>query len=197
MTHQRGIVAEWTDDRGFGFITPSDGGARAFVHVSAFPRGQRPAVGDRVTYVLGTDERGRPRASAVRYLASSRSRRTGARGRRAAYAATSVFAALLAGLAILDRVPGILVAAYAVLSVVAIVMYRLDKTAALRGEWRISESSLHLVALVGGWPGAMVARPLLMHKTTKQPFRTIFWCTVVINCAALAWFLVEVPVTLD
>ena len=103
---------------------------------------------------------------------------------------------LLAGVAMLDRVPVLLVAVYGGLSVVAIVMYRLDKTAAMQGTWRVSEESLHLIAVLGGWPGAMLARPVLRHKTTKQPFRTIFWCTVVANCSALAWFVVSVPVDL-
>ena len=42
-----------------------------------------------------------------------------------------------------------------------------------------------LAALVAG---ALVARQVFRHKTTKQPFRTILWGTVVTNCAALVWF---------
>ena len=196
MARQQGILGDWNDDRGFGFITPVNGGARVFVHVSAFPRGQRPALHDRLTYTASLDERHRLRASDVRYLAPSRRRRTGARGLPAALVITGVFAVLLAGLAMVNRVPMLLVAAYGGLSVVAIVMYRLDKTAAVQGTWRISEATLHLVALLGGWPGAMLARPVLRHKTTKQPFRTIFWCTVIANCVALAWFVREMPVNL-
>lgn len=197
MARQQGILGDWNDDRGFGFITPVNGGARVFVHVSAFPRGQRPALHDRVTYMAHVDERNRLRASDVLYLDRARSRRTGARGLPAALAITSVFAVLLAGVAMVNRVPVLLVAAYGGMSVVAIVMYRLDKTAAVQGTWRISEATLHLVALLGGWPGAMLARPVLRHKTTKQPFRTIFWFTVVANCVALVWFVVSVPVELD
>jgi cold shock CspA family protein len=40
---QRGVLEDWNDARGFGFITPAGGGSRVFVHVSAFPRGPRPA----------------------------------------------------------------------------------------------------------------------------------------------------------
>ena len=50
--------------------------------------------------------------------------------------------------------------------------------------------------LVGGWPGALVARRVFRHKTTKQPFRTIFWVTVIANCVALAWFVAAAPLTL-
>jgi uncharacterized membrane protein YsdA (DUF1294 family) len=49
--------------------------------------------------------------------------------------------------------------------------YAADKSAAEQGRWRTSESTLHAVALVGGWPGALVARRVFRHKTRKQPFR--------------------------
>ncbi|AQX16957.1 hypothetical protein BKM78_14310 [Tessaracoccus sp. T2.5-30] len=52
-------------------------------------------------------------------------------------------------------------------------MYRADKVAAVQGAWRVPESSLHLVSLLGGWPGALVARHAFWHKTRKQPFRTV------------------------
>ena len=79
---------------------------------------------------------------------------------------------------------------------VAFLMYGADKSAAEQGRWRTSESTLHTIALAGGWPGALVARRVFRHKTTKQPFRTIFWVTVIANCVALAWFVYETPLTL-
>ena len=79
-----------------------------------------------------------------------------------------MFFVLLMGLLLLDEVPPLLVAAYGVLSGVSILMYRADKLAAQRGGWRTSELSLHLVALLGGWPGAMVARQVFRHKTRRD-----------------------------
>jgi len=58
-----GTLAKWNDDRGFGFITPSDGGGAVFVHLSAFPKdGRRPAVGERLSFEIEVDGRGRKRA---------------------------------------------------------------------------------------------------------------------------------------
>jgi hypothetical protein len=48
-------------------------------------------------------------------------------------------------------------------------------------------STLHLLALLGGCPGAALAQQVLRHKSSKQDFRVIFWFTVVINLAVLGW----------
>lgn len=193
---QRGVLEDWDDGRGFGFITPASGGARVFVHVSAFPRGRRPATGCEVTYAVVRDERKRARASHVRYAAAVPASRTGASGIPLALATAALFFVLLGGLLVLDKVPVIMLATYGLFSGVAYVMYGADKSAAAQGNWRTSESTLHTIALVGGWPGALIARRVFRHKTTKQPFRTIFWGTVIANCLALAWFVYKAPLTL-
>ena len=58
-----GTLTKWNDDRGFGFITPTQGGAEIFAHVSAFPRdGQRPRIGERLTFEIGTGKDGKKQA---------------------------------------------------------------------------------------------------------------------------------------
>ncbi|GAA2161922.1 DUF1294 domain-containing protein [Humibacillus xanthopallidus] len=98
----------------------------------------------------------------------------------------ALFFALLGALVLLGKVSVIVVAAYGLLSAVAFLLYRGDKSAATQGRRRTPESTLHTVDVVGGWPGALVARRVFRHKTVKQPFRSIFWVTVVANCLALA-----------
>ena len=193
---QRGVLVDWNDDRGFGFITPSAGGARVFAHVSAFPRGKRPVSGCQVTYTELRDERNRPRAWEVRYLAPSPISRASASGVTPALATATLFFTLLVGLVVLDELPVMLLAAYGLFSGVAFLAYRADKSAAEQGRWRTPESTLHTIDLLGGWPGALLARQVFRHKTTKQPFRAIFWVTVIANCVALAWFVYEAPLSL-
>ena len=161
-----------------------------FAHVSAFPRGQRPVRGCEVTYAVLRDERNRARASEVRYVADvPAAGRASDSGILVALGVATLFFALLAGLVVLNDLPVLLLASYGLFSGVAFLVYGADKSAAQKGRRRTSESTLHTVDVVGGWPGALVARRVFRHKTTKQPFRTIFWVTVAANCAALAWFV--------
>lgn len=190
---KQGVLAEWNDDRGFGFIAPSAGGPRVFAHVSAFPRGQRPVSGCKVSYVELRDERNRPRAWEVRYVTAPRAARASASVVPPALAISPLFFVLLVVLVVLDAMPTLLLASYGLLSAVAFLAFRADKSAAEQGRWRTPESTLHAIDLMGGWPGALVARHVFRHKTIKQPFRTIFWVTVIANCAALAWIVSEGP----
>ncbi|MFD4836582.1 DUF1294 domain-containing protein [Achromobacter sp. NPDC058515] len=74
--------------------------------------------------------------------------------------------------------------AYLALSAAAFAAYAIDKAAARADRRRISEKTLHLLSLAGGWPGALIAQQWLRHKTVKVEFRLVFWATVALNIAA-------------
>lgn len=58
-----GILRTWHDDRGFGFIAPTQGGAEVFVHISAMPRdGSRPVLGETLSFELGRGKDGKVQA---------------------------------------------------------------------------------------------------------------------------------------
>lgn len=98
-----------------------------------------------------------------------------------------IFFAAVGSSALLTNLPPLVPVAYAVVSLVTFIAYAIDKSAARRGHWRISEKTLHLLALLGGWPGALVAQQTIRHKSKKASFRIVFWVTVLVNCGALAW----------
>jgi uncharacterized membrane protein YsdA (DUF1294 family) len=77
--------------------------------------------------------------------------------------------------------------ALAILNALTFLLYGIDKAAARRGGNRIPENILHLLALLGGWPGAFLAQRLLRHKTGKRRFQSIFLVTVLVNGAFLFW----------
>lgn len=74
---------------------------------------------------------------------------------------------------------------YTLASVVAFTLYARDKRAARRGTRRVPERRLHLAEALGGWPGALLARPLLRHKTRKRGFLLVSW--VIIAAHAGVW----------
>jgi uncharacterized membrane protein YsdA (DUF1294 family) len=82
---------------------------------------------------------------------------------------------------------GAILALYLIASAASIIVYALDKSAARHGRWRTSEMTLHLLALIGGWPGALVAQRLFHHKSRKRSFQAVFLFTVVLNCTLLLW----------
>ena len=73
-----------------------------------------------------------------------------------------------------------LLAAYAVMSLIALFLYATDKRRAKRKKWRIAESALLSVGFFGGAVGALVAMQLFRHKTRHW----YFWA---VNLLGLAW----------
>src|SRR5688572_15533796 len=67
------------------------------------------------------------------------------------------------------------------LSTFAFFAYRSDKRRAEAGEWRVPESTLHFMALIGGWPGAFLGQRAFRHKTSKVSFRIVFWFIVLMH----------------
>ncbi|MGH6707069.1 MAG: cold-shock protein [Gammaproteobacteria bacterium] len=65
-----GTVKFFNDAKGFGFITPDEGGNDAFVHISALEAsGMRTLASDqRVSYELQPDRRGRESATNIKAI---------------------------------------------------------------------------------------------------------------------------------
>jgi uncharacterized membrane protein YsdA (DUF1294 family) len=78
---------------------------------------------------------------------------------------------------------------YIVTSMAAYYAYKHDKEAAQVAARRTNEWTLITLGLIGGWPGALVARHRFRHKTKKIAFRVGYWLSVGLNVAALAWLV--------
>jgi len=83
----------------------------------------------------------------------------------------------------LNATVGLVLGAYAVMSAVAFIFYALDKRAARLGRPRTSEVTLHLLELLGGWPGAFLAQRLIRHKNAKVSYQIVFWLIVAAHVA--------------
>lgn len=101
--------------------------------------------------------------------------------------AIPAFLVLYLVIGILWRPPSWFGLLYLAISILTYLAYGVDKAAARKGAWRISESALHGLSLAGGWPGALLAQQLLRHKSSKRQFRTAFWATVAANVVAFVF----------
>ena len=165
-------IVEWNTELGFGFLNHE--GKRLFLHIRSFAaRDLVPAAGDRVRYVLGTDPKGRP-CAAEAVLIHRKLRAAAHHGLAQAFLLFLPFLVFL-------RLPtgfwppaGILLG----MSALTFLAYMRDKSAAVDSRRRVPESTLHLLELAGGWPGALLAQRVLRHKNSKPQYQRAFWLVV-------------------
>ena len=187
MKKQSGVLQRWDDERGFGFITDKKG-RDIFVHVSAFGNiRSRPKAGEKVWFRVEPDA-----AKGVRAVEVER------RWRPAHLLLPEfLFPLLLVGvfyggfwLSFSENAFRFFLLLFLFfVAALTFIMFGLDKRAALNEAERVPEKTLHLLSLSGGWPGAMLARPLFRHKTRKQPFSAVLWLVVVVNITVLGVFI--------
>ena len=179
---ETGTVRVWNSARGYGFVTRPDG-SDLFLHIKAFPRDSPdPEVGTEVSYLVETQQDGRLRAARAGtetqpFVAPIRptSPIIGALA-ILSFAAIYVLVDLTWG-----PVPGWVLFAYIGISIITFSAYALDKSAAQSKRRRIAETSLILLGMFCGWPGAILAQQLFRHKTAKLSFRAVFWVSVLLN----------------
>jgi len=75
------------------------------------------------------------------------------------------------------------VAAYFVMSLLCYFAYDADQQKAFLRQARIPERTLHLIELLGGWPGGFIAQRRLHHKSRNVPYQVVFWCIVALHAA--------------
>ncbi|MGM8870066.1 DUF1294 domain-containing protein [Psychrobacter sp. 2Y5] len=203
---QQGRITKWQDDKGFGFIE-TEVGESLFFHVSEFKAPRRPVIDEQVVFSVGQDKQGRLQARQVQELSfvqqqmsdknSQIRRRNSKRKQQADFEAGQTkrlflgvgFYAVLILLAVMGDLSWLIMAWYVVLGILTYITYARDKAAAQNNEWRTPESTLHLLSILGGWVGAMVAQTYLRHKSQKPDFRLAYYLTVVINLAGLLFIM--------
>lgn len=195
----KGHLVLWNNDKGFGFVRPESGEKDYFVHISAFRKGmsRRPEVGDVIVY---SEDRKSPEQRRIvraevegmpyEQPASAVERAEPAWIKHAVTVVVSV--PFLLSMFVLWRTRNPLpFGSYTFLSVLAILIYGLDKKQALRERWRIPEFNLHVLEFLGGWPGALLAQRALRHKNKKSTYLRIFWAIVLTHYVGWVVFMSE------
>lgn len=198
---QHGILRSWDNHKGFGFIRSDKNDY--FVHISSVQGEQRPQQGEILYFAASQDQYGRlcaqhvrsseqctdqavtrhtPQpASTTKTLTQRRQSPTRLTATLCVLTAACALPALGSWQAFSNGAAGAALwplLLYMLMSVFSVLQYWCDKHNAQRGQWRIPERHLHTVALLGGWPGALIAQKLMRHKTQKTVFQSVFWLIV-------------------
>ncbi|TLU65300.1 DUF1294 domain-containing protein [Thalassotalea litorea] len=188
----KGKLISWDANKGFGFIAPTTNvsGKNVFIHKSDFSNCKRtPQINDVITYTLSSDNKGRACAIDATFSGEKLIKKQPQQTSKFSIYLAFFFLVSLTFYSIYAGISLTLVFIYLGLSVFTYLMYGWDKHKAQHGGWRTSESTLHLFALFGGWPGATIAQQLIRHKSKKKEFRLFFWVTVILNIVAVCWLL--------
>ena len=75
------------------------------------------------------------------------------------------------------------------LNIITFLFYGIDKSSSARGGLRIPEVILHLLALLGGSPAALLGQMVFRHKTRKWKFRIVFVLIILVQIAAVVFYM--------
>lgn len=192
-----GNIVKWNEERGFGFIKTAALEEEIFFHANdLLAKNQRaPRKNEAVTVYAKYDEV-QKRWSATQVTSDLRVQLEEAQlaQERALFRPMPdklkwAIPIILIWLIFLLTMAWRLAAISALVSGVAVALYAWDKHCATQQKSRIPENALHMVALLGGWAGALAARYAFRHKTQKQPFVGIFWATVGLNVLGTGYLI--------
>ncbi|MUK42433.1 DUF1294 domain-containing protein [Aliivibrio fischeri] len=176
----KGRVVEWNDSKGYGFISALNGELRVFLHISTLKnKNRRPKVGDEVSFDINEEIKGRFNANNVSIA--------GVNTIPSTIMFCFIYLVLASVALVMFNGEKMFLVLYLGMSLLTYAMYAVDKNAAKKGNWRTPENTLHVLSLLGGWPGALFAQNQFRHKSKKQPFKTILWITIFVNIGAFAW----------
>ncbi len=176
----QGEISQWFEEDGYGYIRPELSKKHHYFFDASSVSGDVRAifVGAEVHFEVITGDNGKPQAVNVILPAKP----------GAAVVLLQVLCFALVPLVLIGWIlheSPVLIGTYVLMSVLTYWIYWLDKQRALADQSRISGWQLHLLALLGGWPGALCAQQVLRHKTRNMGFVFSFWFIVLIHTIVL------------
>ncbi|MBP8145152.1 MAG: DUF1294 domain-containing protein [Inhella sp.] len=190
----QGRVLQWDAAKGLGFVQAEAGGERLLLRradLCGRLRTRPPQAGEPVRFLAQGQGHARRAARVSTLLAPPGAAAASAPAPRskgpdsARLLVIPAFAIVLGAIHMAWPLPRFVTLMYGALSMALFIVYGMDKWAARRGAARVRESALHLLALLGGWPGALLGQQIFRHKTAQPRFLRISWAMVVLNLLLL------------
>lgn len=213
MLKKNGTIVKWNDDKGYGFILPQNSKQHIFVHIKSFVnRSSRPSINQSVVYTISENKDGKQSAVNVTRVTDNLLGNTNNNKKKKNISLKSIsnnnsnyaidyksshkiniayiifvlsFLGFLLYFSINGKLPLYTIVFYGIISIITYFSYSIDKSKAITKEYRTSEKSLHLLSLIGGWMGAIIAQQRFRHKNKKISFQIVFWMTVIFNVSIL------------
>jgi uncharacterized membrane protein YsdA (DUF1294 family)/cold shock CspA family protein len=196
-----GTLKTWKDHRGFGFIRPKQGGEDIFLHISEIKDStRRPQVSDIIYYYQGVNKEGKMCARNA-FIAGARRKAISQETyhkvvhnnissfllyRFIPLLILPVLGSIHFFIAVFNPIP---IGLYPLMGWLAYLLYAHDKTCAQKGKRRVPERNLHLIEILGGWTGGLLAQKLLRHKSKKRSYQIEFWLIVTAHQIGWLWWL--------
>ena len=174
----KGIISQWHDNKGYGFIKPDHSPQQQyFFHVSDVD-GSRHAIAlnAQVSFELDASNE-KVAAKNVRLINSTLAVR--------AFYQMAIYGGLpLLALSSWYWIEPLIFGGYLLMSLLTFIAYWFDKSKAESGLWRTPEYKLHLMELLGGWPGALAAQRVFRHKIRKISYQLMLWLIISVHLGA-------------
>ncbi|WP_373776212.1 DUF1294 domain-containing protein, partial [Neisseria dentiae] len=190
-----GEIISWDDEKGYGFIRTAKKQS-VFFHISAFHyTSQRPQAGQQVSFYCNRPVGSEPQKALKVVLSGHEASLFSDRPYDYHELNLNMRKFLCYGLSgtvyllAVNHYSTKLAVFYLLASAAAFWLYRSDKQTAVTQAGktgylgRVPEKKLHQIGLIGGWPGALLARGAFNHKTGKASFIRVFWLVAAINIA--------------
>ncbi|MET3927580.1 DUF1294 domain-containing protein [Devosia sp. 2618] len=192
-----GELVQWNNKGGYGFVR-DDTGRDYYVHISKMTGVSRPRIGDTLSFETAVGRKGRLSAVDVTVTASIPAPQQTLRDIKQAQGNVSRYAvglrtaaATMMTILILVAIstghaPAWLALLYAAMGTASALLYRFDKLYAITGQYRVSETNLHVVDLCFGIIGGLAAQEVYRHKTVKPRFVATTWAIALAHTLGLA-----------
>ena len=186
----------WNDSKGFGFVRPDGSDEDYFVHISLFKKGlsRRPQVGDEVHFrpAVSNGERKRAAFAHIPALVIPSHVESGPfqlkpRPRSWLVNLLIITPLVLSGYLLVMTQNPVPFSCYGIFSILVMFLYGKDKANAATRQSRIPEHYLHILELLGGWPGSLIAQNDFRHKTRQSVYLWILRGIIAIHL--MVWFI--------